>query len=177
MGYPVFASGDVLTAADMNAVGLWKIGDYNLTTTTNGFNSVFSSNYDHYKLVFSNITATAGTQVTMKMRASGTATSVNYYSALSYVQWNGTSTPQTVNNGAAWYLTYTTGSTGPGNGVMELLNPFKASVRVSFGWTGMFWDAGTAGGGTNTNTTQFDGFEIIGTSTLSGTISVYGYNK
>jgi hypothetical protein len=56
MSFPSFATGEVLTAADMNAVGLWKI---TTATTTSGsafdITGIFSSNYDAYKIVISDI--------------------------------------------------------------------------------------------------------------------------
>ena len=53
MTYPVFATGDVLNASDMNAVGLWLV---KTQTIGSGVGSVavtgaFSADYDNYKII------------------------------------------------------------------------------------------------------------------------------
>lgn len=56
MTYPSFTTGEVLTAADMNAVGLWKVATATATSgSTLDLTGVFSSDYDAYKIVLSDI--------------------------------------------------------------------------------------------------------------------------
>jgi hypothetical protein len=55
MTYPVFASGDVLQAADMNAVGLWLVKSQTIgsAVSTVTVSDAFSTNYDNYKIIVS----------------------------------------------------------------------------------------------------------------------------
>jgi hypothetical protein len=56
MTFPSFSAGEVLTAADMNAVGLWKVATATATSgSTLDLTGVFSSDYDAYKIVLTDI--------------------------------------------------------------------------------------------------------------------------
>ena len=81
MTFPVFASGDVLNASDMNAVGLWKIAGASFTTATSFSlpNGTFSSSYRNYKLIVQITAVTSDADFTIRMRASGTDDSSNVY--------------------------------------------------------------------------------------------------
>lgn len=64
MGYPVFASGDVLNASDMNSVGLWLVTRQFISagaasTTVTG---AFSADYENYRIVVSGVSASVGGQ-------------------------------------------------------------------------------------------------------------------
>ena len=73
MGYPSFTTGEVLTAADMNAVGLWRMIPTSVTTgaTVSGaqvtlagqtnytINGIFNTNFTEYLLV-ARMTSTNG---------------------------------------------------------------------------------------------------------------------
>ena len=73
MPVPDFAPGEVLTAAAMDAVGLWKIADTTFTNSATPFiNGCFSSNYQHY-LVKIFLVASAPANCFFQMR-SGTST-------------------------------------------------------------------------------------------------------
>ena len=58
MSYPVFASGDVLNASDMNGVGLWLVKTQVIGTAVSSVTvtSAFTTDYDQYM-----ITVTGGT--------------------------------------------------------------------------------------------------------------------
>jgi len=65
MSFPSFASGEVLTAADMNAVGLWLVKTQTVGT---GVPSVvvtdaFSANYDNYLVTISGIKTAAAANI------------------------------------------------------------------------------------------------------------------
>ena len=85
MTYPTFASGDVLTASDMNAVGLWLINETIVTggtATSISFNNVFSSSYANYHILLDNFYTSAGAVgLNLRMRVGGAdATGANYNS-------------------------------------------------------------------------------------------------
>ena len=77
MGYPDFAPGDVLTAADMDAVGLWLVKTQTVGT---GVSSVtvtgaFSSTYDNYFVTYTG--GTGSTQTPLRIQMGSTTTGVS----------------------------------------------------------------------------------------------------
>ena len=61
---PVFSAGAVLTAAQMNAVGLWEIKTQTIGTGVASFEvtGAFSSDYDNYKIVINSMDASVNFQ-------------------------------------------------------------------------------------------------------------------
>ena len=53
MTYPVFASGDVLNASDMNAVGMWLVKTQTIGTAVSSVQvtNAFSTNYRNYLIL------------------------------------------------------------------------------------------------------------------------------
>lgn len=185
MAFPSFSSGDVLTAADMNAVGLWKIAEVSLTSVTNNISNVFSSTYDSYRVVISNLNNGSGTTrlVTLRFRTTTDDTSAKYFwSAYGFYS-------TTAFNGGAATATFAeiasiSSSTVVGAAVaIDIHNPNLAKATV-FGGHSAGYQSNVANystrliaGGIDTNT-QYTGFSIIGTTdNLSGTVRVYGYRN
>ena len=83
MPVPVFTAGEVLTAANMNQIGLWKVasGSIALTTSPVNITSVFDdTKFSNYRVLF-NVTNRSGTNsFYIKFIAGTTPTSVNYFS-------------------------------------------------------------------------------------------------
>lgn len=81
MGFPSFASGDVLTATDMNAVGLWKV---NAVSGTNvaalQWDNIFSSTYNSYRIVLQIAGRSTGSYMRIQWRNSGGNSNTNYLS-------------------------------------------------------------------------------------------------
>jgi hypothetical protein len=82
MSYPTFASGDVLLASDMNAVGLWLVKTQTIGSAVSSVQvtGAFSSTYDHYLITVGGGTSSTGSNARLKI---GTATT-QYYSNLIY---------------------------------------------------------------------------------------------
>jgi hypothetical protein len=81
MPVPDFSPGEVLTAAAMDSIGLWKVasGTLSLTTTATNVTGVFSSDYKQYRILL-NCTARSGVnRVDMRYINGTTPTSANYY--------------------------------------------------------------------------------------------------
>ena len=78
---PTFSSGAVLTAAQINAVGMWEITSGTVTSGTSfDLTSVFTSDYDSYKLVLTQIrTNVAGGSIQLRMLATTTPAIIDYY--------------------------------------------------------------------------------------------------
>lgn len=194
---PDFTTGQVLTAAQMNAVGLWKItptvsgtgmsvsnGEIVLSSVTDGeIRSVFTSDFRHYRFIWQlNASSTIG--VNMRM-LSGTSTvdsgSVYTYAAVGYVS-DGTNYP----DNAALQTSVPIGGggsndTGSNYKIMDIIGPNNTGRTwiqndLGFEWTGnlvymrryaCMVDTATAYTGVKFFTSAGD---------VDGTISVYGWN-
>lgn len=171
---PTFSSGAVLTAAQMNSVGMWLI---KTQTIGNAVASVtvtdaFSADYDNYLITVSggsnNISGSA-----LFMRLGATVT--GYYWSLSYTTYNTTPAATGGSNVANWEYIGSAQTTGL-NAVTELNSPFLSkgtSIRSSIA-NSIFY-AGNQAGYLN-NSTSYTSF-ILGTSVgtmTGGTIRVYG---
>jgi len=175
MTYPVFASGDVLNASDMNGVGLWLVKSQAVGT---GVSSVtvtgaFSADYDNYKIVISGgVTGTAGS-ITFQLNNStgatygffgsfgsyGTAT-LNAYASVGLTSW----TDIGIGGTAGWMTT------------IDLMSPFATKPTL-----GTTWSTSTATAYNfairDTAAVSNTGFTMtgLGGNTLTGgTIRVYG---
>jgi hypothetical protein len=177
MSFPVFASGDVLNASDMNGVGLWLVKSQ---TIGNGVSSVsvtgaFSADYDAYKIIATNVAST-GTGASASLSLNGLST--GYFAAISYLAWGSTTVVgSTDNNFTSWGFAASFSTDGLFLNV-ELVNPFLA--RPTF-LASANYAAHIAGNvvGKQTSNTSATGFTVTtpsGTMT-GGTISVYGYKK
>lgn len=180
MTYPVFSAGEVLGAADMNAVGLWKIasGTLSLSTTPSNVTGVFSSTYKQYRVLL-NVTIRSGTnRVDMKYLVGTTPTSTNYYQSGIGSDFSADATLyyQRSNNDAQFF--------GIGSSSMtalsfDIYNPNKADFTMH---TGTILNANFSFpyivGGANRTTNQFTGFQLF-TSTGTATVEyqVFGYQN
>jgi hypothetical protein len=178
MTYPTFTAGSVLTAAEMNAVGLWLVKSQTVGT---GVASVvvtgaFSSDYDNYVVTYTGgVASVGGAQLRLALNVD---TGNNYYSNTIH-QTAGVST---VVGSAFGPLTGFTVvgyvDTGDFSLVMNINNPNRAlntNFFGSFNCLGGSSRTGTMGGwsiATGANT-GFIYYPSSGTLT-GGTIRVYG---
>jgi hypothetical protein len=180
MTYPVFASGDVLNASDMNAVGLWLVKTQTIGTTVGSVtvSSAFSADYDAYRIVVAGGTGSTTDGVAVGM-SGGPAT--GYYYGLVYAIYASTAVNANVNtnNGANWQFVGGTTAGQAASFVFDLYNPFLTKYTTIH--NGSYAGGLTAGTGNGylASTSSFTGFVIAPQSgTLTGgTISVYGYKK
>lgn len=179
MGYPVFASGDVLAASDMNAVGLWKISSTTIGSAVSSVpvTGVFSSSYANYRIIISG--GTASTLLDLRLQLGSTTT--GYYWTRSGWTYSNPGVANAV--GAANTTSFTIGaaSNSPGyvQAIVDLMSPNLADETF---YNGTFALPSTTGyngvtGGFLNDTTQYTSFTILtSTGTLTGgTIRVYGY--
>ncbi len=181
MTYPVFASGDVLNASDMNGVGLWLVKSQTVGT---GVASVvvtgaFSSDYNNYFVTW---TAGTGSVGGAQLRiAFNVDTGNNYYSNIitqtaGLAAVNGQAFGALVGFTVVGYV-----DTGDTSLSLTINNPNRAlntNFYGSFNCLGGSSQVGTVGGwsiGTGANT----GFTFYPSSgTISGgTIRVYGFRN
>lgn len=186
---PVFSSGAQLTAAQMNAVGLWQITSTSLSATT-VVSNCFTSDFKHYRLMVSyNCSTTAA--ILLRLAAGGTANNSSSYRWVYFDQYVNASSTQapgsqsSTSSGAfnqtEWYLS-NSGNGGSDCAVAwaDIYNP-QLAVKTSYTFQSIFeWTGPTiynrAGGGQFNGTTQFDGFSLTTPgATTTGTVTVYGY--
>jgi hypothetical protein len=145
-------------------------------------NDVFSSTYTNYRIAI-NLTSAAASQVLMRMRVSGADnTTSNYTAALYYLRSNISQA-----NGAGFtgpansFAIATDGNVTSYESIIEIFEPFETQVTkaTQLGFYSGYsprQDYGIFGGIVFDGTTSFTGFTLLSNSTITGTVSVYGYN-
>lgn len=188
MAYPSFASGDVLNASDMNAVGLWKITT--MTATSGGTANIagcFTSTYARYRLI-GTIVGNAATAYDLGFRlyaGAGSPVATGYYWGVTRVDIGaGTSNVAAGNNSTYANIGCIANNAGRAHFAMDLINP-QAAQFTSWNSNGTDNRTNTGYGGISStgqlaNTTQYDsiqfGYGIWGTGTITNLqVAVYGY--
>jgi len=195
MGFPSFSVGEVLTAADMNAVGLWRITGCTVTsvggtaaTASNGVITIgtgntsvtvanaFSSDYQAYRVMIE-VNDTNGT-ASNTLQLSG-ITGSNYFTGGSFGSWG--TAAQTGYGPAA--MTSWIASANVLNGtntqiIWEIVNPNIARRKHGT----IFAQAGNGHMTMNvlcSSTSTATGFVLAkaGDTMTGGTIRVYGYRN
>lgn len=174
MTYPSFSAGDVLTAADMNAVGLWLVKTQTVGTAVASVTvtGAFSADYENYLIVDSGGTMTADVPYRLTFGSSATL----YYWALIYGSFLGGAVNLSAGNAqTSWDFA---GGSQTRNGLIEVNMPFLARnteirSRVRYG-TVYGTNVGIHG-----DTVSHTSFTLTaGSGTMTGgTIRVYGYRK
>lgn len=179
MPVPVFTSGEVLTAANMNLVGLWKIGSgtLSLTTTATNVTGVFdNTKFKNYRLLLNTTARSTTLRVDMKYIVGTTPTSSAYFQAGlgSDYTANGVLYYQRSNNDTQFFGQATSALTSLS---IDIFNPAKAAPTIHHG---TFTDVNSGFpyfiGGSQTASTAFTGFQLL-TSTGTATVEyqVFGY--
>lgn len=184
---PIFSVGATLTAAQMNAVGLWKIQTKSVTTATEiTFDSVFTSDFLNYLVYFSVSSATSTDIIRWQERASGTNAASSYsYSGAAYYLSAGTAYQnilggQNIANGGVGSFDGASGSQG--HCVFEIHSPNTSAYTsttgrfsMATGNTGMYH--GTMGS-VHYVSNVYDGFRLfVNSGNFTGSATVYGYTK
>jgi len=175
MSFPSFASGEVLTAADMNAVGLWLVKTQTIGTavSTVTVTNAFSATYDNYLITISGGTASlsdAGFILQLGTTATG------YKSVLYYQDYTG-SNPVVLGNTTIYVYAGRTGSNGH-SAIIDVISPFQTKT-TSFRTSGSSPTYNTNGAAVLNNTTSYTDF-LFSTSAgtvTGGTVRVYGYRN
>ena len=185
--------GNAIDTSMNTALGTKKAGMVLLNTTSfsgvssQSISDVFSATYTNYKILTSLTAIAADTSITLRLRVSGSdASGADYnsgiiaYSVGGGVMGSFSETAKT----AFWF-----GQADTGVGVAayacstDLFNPFDAvytriiNSRHSTDTGGNYFVQNDAG--RHQQNTSYTGFTVIssGTNALTGSISVYGYNK
>ena len=180
---PVFVAGAVLTAAQMNQIGLWRTKAQTSFSAASSIvaDNVFTSDFETYCVIV-RYTTTSTTGLAFRLRAGGVTAATNYNRALF------TSTT-TATSGTATSATSVTGLMNATNGAFESLSifwvngPQLASPTSGFGFNSQADGAFTLpaiqlAAFNHSTATAYDGFELtIGTGTTTGSYTVFGQRK
>lgn len=194
MPVPVFTAGEVLTAANMNQIGLFRINTCTATSsggtsatasdgiisigsgnTSVSINNAFSTNYNAYKVIITGFTSSAAQTIYLKFNNSAGAT---YSSVLTYFGYTtATAVNENLNassNGIAVFF----GSTTYATSEIEIFSPFVSS-RTTARSSGVNTANPQDSRGIDTNSASHTGFSLSVTtgSMTTGTIRVYGYRN
>ena len=103
---PVFTTGAVLTAAQMNAVGLWEVASASFSGITAAsplvLSNVLTTDYPHYKIVMSWTQATAGGYLNIRLRNSGGLISTSTYDTQTLENYSSSVVASGSLNQSAW---------------------------------------------------------------------------
>ena len=173
---PDFVAGQVLTAAQMNKIGLWLVKSQTIGTavSTVTVTDAFSADYENYRIVIAGGTASAANNILMTLGATATG----YYFAGIGQQWDTNTTVASVGaNSTSWLVGF--GRTAGLSCSMDLFRPQLADETSFVGQAAAMATDGRSLSpcGYLANTTQYTAFTIT-TSTgtwTGGTISVYGW--
>ena len=176
MTFPTFSSGEILTATDMNAVGMWKVasGTLSLTTTATNVTGVFSSNYRNYRVIVNVTSRSTSNRMDMRFITGTTPQTAGYFSGGigSDVSANTTLYFQRTNNDAQIFLNTTTGVS---TYIWDVVNPnlarptvFQGSVQAG----AIIYSFGGIADGTTVHT-GFQFFTTTGTATVEYQVFVY----
>ena len=183
MAIKTFTTGEVLTAADTNTYlansGLVYVNKFSITTGSAVTSpSVFSSQYDNYRIVISNLESSSpGSGYYMAMGSSSSGS--QHYMGGFYVNTAVTAvTPIGRSNLGNWIIG--TGDTGQKfSTAFDICSPNLAS-RTNLPAVNMYSETAFigVGAGLQNSTTQFTTFTLScagGSTFSSGTVTIYGY--
>jgi hypothetical protein len=181
MTFPSFSPGDILFASDQNAVGLWKVATLSVTSgSVLAVDDCFTSDYDNYRVVVSNLKSTGNASLSLQLRDSGTPSATGYafgqgFILFSSATWNLVANAGT---GTAWAAPGNTNTNPPSNGIIEFFQPQKAERTGMTGHYQSFDAFIITAGSHNAGTNVYDGFQLTTAGTFTaGTVTVYGYRK
>ena len=171
---PTFTAGNVLTAAQMNAVGLWLVKSQTIGSAVSSVTvtGAFSSDFDNYRIVIYVDQASISGDLLIRFGSTTTA----YYGSLYYDSFDGLSTGFVRSNNASQLVIGLTETINRTFTSFDVGNPYDSEETMIHGtWTGRAFQGWH--GGKLANTTSYTAFTILNSSgTLTGgTIRVYGY--
>ena len=173
---PDFSAGAVLTAAQMNAIGLWEIKTQTIGTTVTEVEvtSAFSTDYDSYLIVINGGAASTANLLRFQLGA----TTTGYYTGYSGVTYATAAATIAADNNGANFSAVGIGTTSTLGLQIWVTNPFLTEHTYVGGFHADATVSRNYAGYLN-NTTSYTSFKIItSTGTMTGgTIRVYGYRK
>jgi hypothetical protein len=176
---PVFTAGQVLTAAQMNKVGLWLVKSQTIGSAVSSIvvSDVFSADFNNYIITLSG--GQASTANVLQMTLGSTTT--GYYDGERRITWANTTSDAGNINQSSWAKCFR-GQTTTLSGTILLFNPF-ATTNTFYSGLNVFLDTTNGfanfSGGQLANTTSYTAFTLTtNTGTVTGgNVDVYGMRQ
>jgi hypothetical protein len=159
--------------------GLVYITSVSVTSGSSiSINNCFTSAYDNYHVVASNMKSTSNAALYLRLRSSSTDNNTGYQYGHAYLLFSSSSwNTIAATNANAWVAPGNTNTSPSSNGVIDFYQP---AIATQTGMSGSYqsFDAAIWSNGSHTATTSYDGFSLVSGGTFSsGTVTVYGYRK
>jgi hypothetical protein len=179
--------GDAIDASMNTALGTNKAMGVLLSTvsfsgvSSQSVNDVFSATYDNYRVI-ANISQSADVAIALRVRVGGSDLTTSTYKFSRYFNNSSDGAYANSASNSATSIDVPAGLLDRGFMVWDFGNPFNAfnthiQNRTSFINSGSSSFNFTGSASVN-NTTSYTGFTLFPTSgTITGNVSVYGYNK
>jgi hypothetical protein len=184
MPVPDFSPGEVLTAAAMDSIGLWRVGGGALSTATTNFAGVFTSNYTDYRIVIDSLSVSSTADLYWRMLDGTTPASAANYS---WGYYGITENNVGLNSAGAGQGQAFTGFTSNlasnvlGSVSMDIYGPQLPqrtfSTVQAVGYSSAFFSR--TGFSHHNLLTAYNGIQFYTASaaTITGNVSIYGYRK
>jgi hypothetical protein len=190
MPVPDFSPGEVLTAAAMDSIGLWKVGSATAvygTTTQLNISNVFTSDYRAYKIVVSSLRYSAtNTTLSLQLLNAGTPANTASYD-FAYRGLGSDGTVRDTNSSAATSLSdlgcfNTTANDYQAQVSFEVINPAVAIVTtfINIAASGFAAFPFTRNGSARHSVaTAYDGIRLFPSAggNFGAEVVVYGYRN
>jgi hypothetical protein len=175
---PDFTSGQILTAAQMNAVGMWLVKTQSFTADSPLITDVFTADYENYLAVLRCTSSLTGQYTNCQLINATTPKTTNYSRAGLTSSTAGTLGADSGATGQdGWRILGQ--STSGIYATMTFYRPFVAA-ETGYHTQGSYLGNYYALGGIQTESYSATGFKILAqgnAATYTGTVSVYGYNN
>lgn len=173
---PTFTTGAILTAAQMNTIGLFLVKTQTVgsAVTSVTVTSCFSADYDNYRVVISGVDFSS-TAISWQLRVGGAT--ADYYGSSYYDLYTGAGTGTLrTNAGGSLYFGVSDGDNA--SATFDVCRPYLTTITT---FQGNFYGSGYSGwaSGSHAANTSHTSLTLIapsGTMT-GGTIKIYGYRN
>ena len=188
MAIKTFTTGEVLTAADTNTylsnAGLVYVTSGSLSSTSTDFTGCFTSTYDNYRIILSNVSLSGVGDIYFRMLLGSTPDlTANYNWAFTGITENAASTNSNFSGSTQGYTGITASNAAPAlaSSSLDCINPAVAQ-RTLFTINALLYSGafGTRNGMCIYNVASaFNGiqFRTSAAVTMTGTVTIYGYRK
>jgi hypothetical protein len=180
MPVPDFSPGEVLTAAAMDSIGLWKIAETSFTTTATPFiDGCFSADFEHYLAIFRMTSSAQGQYTNIQLRNGTTPKATNYNRAGFLFTTGGVTSSDSSATGQDGFR-LTGQSTAGIYATAEFFRPFTTSETGYKSSSSYQQGVALTYAGAQTESYSATGFQVISSGnsvTYTGTIRIYGYRN
>jgi len=185
MPVPDFSPGEVLTAAAMDRIGLWKIASGPLSGTTN-FVDCFPSDFDCFRVVADRVNVATAAFIGFRMLVGSTPdTTSAYYSAIMGLDSNNANLNFGIASTISLFGRQVANDAGECAWSYDFANPNVSTAKTVYHGTfgslyGGVGGASFTGGGVVDIGTAFNGLQILtfgGQVINGGRVTIYGYRK